>query len=366
MTSATDFLTVSMPLRGKDTNTRPDADTATPTTCCSNSATICRSPTLRSTEPSSSSSSNDEAWVRSDDPRWPFSDDPRWPFSFANDAEANSKRPGTTKPSRATIFFDFLFMTDSYSRRRLDARRTCVGYGSSRGPTSPIWVGTDSHLLLRGVTSPLDRGGAYRNRALRRTARRRPRPRVVADRGAAMNTRNVVTGFFLVVSVVGQGAIALSRAGESSVTVLARGPAGLRIEGKSSQTDFEEDASALTFKVPIAPIETGIGLRDRHLRETLEADKFPAAILRVSRSELTFPNEDDAAAGTAQGDLTLHGRSRPVQVRYRAERGAAGVTRVHGSVQLDMRDFEIKSPSYLGVSVTPQVEVTVEMAVEGA
>ncbi len=55
-----------------------------------------------------------------------------------------------------------------------------------------------------------------------------------------------------------------------------------------------------------------------------------------------------------------------MQVRYRAERGAAGVTRVHGSVQLDMRDFEIKSPSYLGVSVTPQVEVTVEMAVEGA
>src|SRR6267142_1731803 len=148
MTSATDVLTVSMPLRGKDTNTRPDADTATPTTCCSNSATICRSPTLISTVPSSSSSSNDEAWVRSDDPRWPFSDDPRWPFSFANDAEANSKRPGTTKPSRATIFFDFLFMTDSYSRRRLDARRTCVGYGSSRGPTSPIWVGTDSHLLL--------------------------------------------------------------------------------------------------------------------------------------------------------------------------------------------------------------------------
>jgi len=181
-----------------------------------------------------------------------------------------------------------------------------------------------------------------------------------------MNTRNVLTGFFLVVSVVGQGAIALSRAGESSVRVLARGPAGLRIEGKSSQIDFEEDASALTFKVPIAPIETGIGLRDRHLRETLEADKFPAAILRVSRSELTFPNEHDAAAGTAQGDLTLHGRSRPVQVRYRAERGAAGVTRVHGSVPLDMRDFEIKPPSYLGVSVTPQVEVTVEMAVEGA
>src|SRR5712664_1357537 len=129
MTSATDFLTVSMPLRGKDTNTRPDADTATPTTCCSNSATICRSPTLRSTEPSSSSSSNDEAWVRSDDPRWPF--------SFANDAEANSKRPGTTKPSRATILFDFLFMTDSYSRLWL--RRT-----NTNLPSIPGQVGSSS------------------------------------------------------------------------------------------------------------------------------------------------------------------------------------------------------------------------------
>lgn len=178
-------------------------------------------------------------------------------------------------------------------------------------------------------------------------------------------TRNVLTGFFLVVSVVGQGAIALSRARESSVTVLARGPAGLRIEGKSSEIELAEDASTLTFKVPIVAIGTGIGLRDRHLREALEAEKFPAAILRVSRSELTFPTEHDPAQGTAKGELTLHGQSRLVQVRYRAAMSAAGVTSIQGSVQLDMRDFEIKSPSYLGVTVAPQVEVRVEIAMEG-
>jgi len=97
-----------------------------------------------------------------------------------------------------------------------------------------------------------------------------------------MNTRNLLTGFFLVVALLTQGAMALSRTGESSVTVLAHGPAGLRIEGRSSDVSLEEDASVLTFRVPIAPIETGIGLRDRHLRETLEAEKFPAAILWVS------------------------------------------------------------------------------------
>jgi len=29
--------------------------------------------------------------------------------------------------------------------------------------------------------------------------------------------------------------------------------------------------------VPLAPIDTGIGLRNRHLRESLEVDKFPDA-----------------------------------------------------------------------------------------
>ena len=181
-----------------------------------------------------------------------------------------------------------------------------------------------------------------------------------------MNTRNLLTGFFLAVAVLTQGALAFSRSGESSVTVHAHGPAGLRIEGKSPQVSLEEDDAVLAFKVPIAPIETGIDLRDRHLREILEAEKFPAAILRVSRSDLTFPKQREPAEGVAKGELTLHGRSRPVEVHYRAEVGEGGVTKVRGSLQLDMRDFEIKSPSYLGVTVAPEVEVKVELALEGA
>jgi|SRR5437660_1790233 len=181
-----------------------------------------------------------------------------------------------------------------------------------------------------------------------------------------MNTRNLLTGFFLALAVATQGALALSRSGESSVTVLAHGPAGLRIEGKSPQVSFEEDDAVFTFKVPIAPIETGIDLRDRHLRELLEAEKFPAAILRVSRSDLTFPSQREPADGVAKAELTLHGQSRPVEVHYRAEMSKGGVTKVRGTLQFDMRDFQIKSPSYLGVGVAPEVEVKVELALEGA
>ena len=181
-----------------------------------------------------------------------------------------------------------------------------------------------------------------------------------------MNTRNMLTGFFLVLAVLTEGAIALSSTkGNKSVTVLARGPAGLRIEGKGSEVSLEEDDSALTFKVPLAPIETGISLRDVHLHQMLEADKYPAATLRISRSQLTFPREREPVERTAEGELTLHGQSRTVKVHYRAELGAGGVTMVRGSFQLDMRDFDIKAPSYLGVSVAPKVEVSVELALTG-
>jgi len=181
-----------------------------------------------------------------------------------------------------------------------------------------------------------------------------------------MKTRNLLTGALLLVAVLTQGAMALSRWGQSSVTILAHGFAGVRIEGKSTDVSLDQDASALTFKMPLAPIETGIGLRDRHLREILEAEKFPAAILRISRSDLIFPRGHQPVEGTAKGELTLHGHSRPVEVSYHAEAGAAGITEVRGSLQIDMRDFDIKAPSYLGVTVAPDVQVKLEMSVEGA
>ena len=180
-----------------------------------------------------------------------------------------------------------------------------------------------------------------------------------------MDARKSLSGLFLVIAVATEAAMALSGRGERSVTVHAHGPAGLRIEGKSSEVSFEQDPFALIFKVPIAPIETGIGLRDRHLRDMLEATRFPAAILSVSRSGLTFPQQGRPAEGTAHGELTLHGRSRPVKVAYRAELGSGGITSVRGSMQLDIRDFDVVYPFYLGMTISPQVEIDVELTVDG-
>ncbi len=177
-----------------------------------------------------------------------------------------------------------------------------------------------------------------------------------------MSARNLLA-LLLVASSVVQGSVAAPK--ESDVTILARGPAGLRIEGKSTEVSLENEPSALLFKVPLAPIDTGINLRNRHLRESLEVDKFPEATLRVMRGELKFPKEGSPVESQVTGELMLHGRSRPVPVHYRAERRPGGSTRIAGSLQLNMRDFQIAPPSYLGVAVSPDVKVDINLTVDG-
>ncbi len=183
-----------------------------------------------------------------------------------------------------------------------------------------------------------------------------------------MKTRSLLSGSFLGYAVLALAGTSVACSRQTrSVTVIARGPGGLRIEGKGRVASVEDDGVALTFRVPIAPLDTGIGLRNDHLRGLLDVDRYPIASLRVARSELRFPGSDAPAEGVVDGELTLHGETRPVTVRYRAEAGTptAGVMRLRGSFQLDLRDFSLRNPSYLGVILSPQIEVRAQLAVKG-
>src|SRR2546426_5918314 len=106
-----------------------------------------------------------------------------------------------------------------------------------------------------------------------------------------MHTRSLFSGMFLLVAVLTEAAIALSHSRESSLTVLAHGPAGVRIEGKSAGGLVEEEASPPTFKMPIAPLDTRIGLRGRHPREMLEAEEVPCSIFPISLSQPAVPQK---------------------------------------------------------------------------
>ena len=153
-------------------------------------------------------------------------------------------------------------------------------------------------------------------------------------------------------------------AGTARVTISARGPAGLAIEGVSTSVTLRTEAETLAFAVPVASIDTGIELRNRHLREMVEVDRFPLATLEVSRAALAFPEAGQTVARAIEGQLTLHGVKRPVSVEYRADGGAAGGSLVSGSFTLDVRDYGMEAPGYLGLKVAPEVRVAVELSLD--
>jgi polyisoprenoid-binding protein YceI len=142
-----------------------------------------------------------------------------------------------------------------------------------------------------------------------------------------------------------------------SVTFDAMGPAGFKLQGKTSAVSVSETGGTVRVSVGLATLDTGIELRNRHMREKyLEVQKYPNAMLVVDRSTLRLPDEGRESTGSANGTITIHGQSRPVSFTYKVHRNREAFD-VTGSVRVNMNDYGIQVPSYLGITVKPDVDI---------
>ena len=148
----------------------------------------------------------------------------------------------------------------------------------------------------------------------------------------------------------------------AEVLISLQGTAGLRIEGTTHELAIAERDGELVFRVPLAGVDTGIGLRNRHMRGYLDAAHFPDAELHVARAAVGLPAPGKASESEVTGTFTVHGVSRPCSVHYRVEQGASGGYRAHGSLRIDLRDFGVEVPSYLGIHVDPDVAIRVDFS----
>jgi hypothetical protein len=132
----------------------------------------------------------------------------------------------------------------------------------------------------------------------------------------------------------------------------ASGPAGLSIDGKTSDVDVADDGTTVTIAVKLANIDTGMAIRNKHTKEDLEADKFPTATLKVARSAL----QTGGGSADAKGSMTIHGQTRDVTFHYDATKSGNTLS-VKGTAKINVGDFGVKPRSYLGISIRPDVGV---------
>lgn len=152
--------------------------------------------------------------------------------------------------------------------------------------------------------------------------------------------------------------------GEPTAGFKGRGPGGFGLEGTTHQLRIDDDGTLLRVVVPLAGLQTGISLRDRHMRERyLEVQKYPEAVLALPWSAVVLPDDGQTLEGTMPAKMSLHGKTRDVQVKYRLARSGTRY-QVQGSVPLTITDYDIDIPSYFGVTVQPEVEASATFTVE--
>jgi polyisoprenoid-binding protein YceI len=152
----------------------------------------------------------------------------------------------------------------------------------------------------------------------------------------------------------------------------------VRFTGRTSKISGEatinvKDASKASgnVKVDLASLDTGISLRNEHMRGVLETDKYPAATFTFKGIQLAnkilTPNAP--LSGTARGQLTLHGVTRtmtaPVELTYLPEQDAnyrpGDWVHVNARFKIKMSDYGIQLPKpVLGVKVADEIELDVD------
>jgi polyisoprenoid-binding protein YceI len=141
------------------------------------------------------------------------------------------------------------------------------------------------------------------------------------------------------------------KAQNSKVLVHAKGPAGMKIEGKSSNLVIDEGEKSVTFKTFLNSIDTDNGQRNKHMQERFEAEKFPDIKLTVDKDKI-----DEKKGGKVSGSLKFHGVSKPVEVSY-----AVNGKHVHASFGLNVGDYGIDKDKLCAFGVCAQSDVSIEV-----
>ncbi len=143
-----------------------------------------------------------------------------------------------------------------------------------------------------------------------------------------------------------------------SVEFLAIGtPSFIKVKGEgakpSGQLTIADGKATGEFKLDLSQFKTGMEKRDEHMKATLEVEKYPTAT--VTFKDITVPQ----GKATIPVELELHGQKKPVTMEAEFSSGKA-----LGKMRVKLSEFGIKPPSFAGITVKDDVDVTINSVIQ--
>lgn len=176
----------------------------------------------------------------------------------------------------------------------------------------------------------------------------------------------------LAASVASAANWAVESGGGSEITFISEAPVE-SFEGVTDQVtgSIMADPSSLEgpveieIRVDLASLDTGIGLRNRHMRENhLHTDEHPYAVFRAGRVvavDSPILSGSGVTGVELEGELDLHGVVRPMTVRADLAHGPDGVLEVSCGFEVLLSDHGIPRPKFLVMKLADEQRVEVRL-----
>ncbi len=113
------------------------------------------------------------------------------------------------------------------------------------------------------------------------------------------------------------------------------------------------------FHLPLKTLKTGISMRDRHMRSTLETDKYPEAHFK-GKIISEFPKPGNSSQVTVNGVFTIHGETHPIQVAGKVTQKNQKI-RVKASFPLNITDYGMERPGFWFAKVNDKHTITINI-----
>ncbi len=103
-------------------------------------------------------------------------------------------------------------------------------------------------------------------------------------------------------------------------------------------------ANRLVLTFPVGGIDCGDPKINGQLRQALKANRYPAITFGLPAPEVTRALAAGAGTVVVNGELTIAGKTKPVQTEVTLTRAAGQDVQVQGEQSLRMTDFGLKPP----------------------
>lgn len=121
------------------------------------------------------------------------------------------------------------------------------------------------------------------------------------------------------------------------------------------------DKNLLDFFVDLNTVQTGIGLRDRHMRENyLETKKYPFAEFTGKIESLPAMTEGQSREVIAKGKFKIHGVEREISVPGKLTLVSNTEIKLEAQFKVLLSDYKIDIPSVVFYELSEEQVVTIK------